>query len=172
MVIEFHAPIDASLSSLLHELPIFLAYILSFVFIAIYWNNHHHLIHTTEHAHGDILWANIHLLFWLSLVPFATSWIGKFPGEAMPTFVYSVVLLAAAIAYTILVKRILKHDGKNSPLAKALGKDIKGKISLLAYLLACLFAFYNPIFSYGLFILVSLMWTVPDKRIEKFLNNH
>jgi uncharacterized membrane protein len=172
MVIEFHAPADASLPALLQELPLFLAYILSFIFIAIYWNNHHHLLHITDHAHGDILWANIHLLFWLSLVPFTTSWIGKFPGEMIPTFIYSIVLLAAALAYALLVKRILKHGGKDSPLAKALGKDIKSKVSLLAYLLACLFALYLPMVSYFLFIFVSIIWVIPDKRLEKSLNTN
>ena len=172
MVIEFHAPLEATWGALLHQLPLFLAYTLSFVFIAIYWNNHHHLLHITNHAHGDILWANIHLLFWLSLVPFTTSWIGKFPGAMIPTFAYSIVLLAAALAYALLVRRILKHDGKDSLLAKAIGKDIKSKISLLAYILACLFALYIPFVSYLLFILVSIMWVVPDKRLEKSLLAH
>jgi uncharacterized membrane protein len=173
MVIEFHVPESATWEALAQSLPLFLAYILSFIFIAIYWNNHHHLIHTTDHAHGDVLWANIHLLFWLTLIPFGTSWLGRFPGEKIPTLLYALLLLGSAIAYTILTKRILKHDGQDSHIAKALGeKDYKGRASLLFYLIACLLALVFPFVSYALFALVSLMWAIPDKRIEKILGTH
>jgi uncharacterized membrane protein len=164
MVLELHAPETSSLADLLPVLPTFLSYVLSFVFLSIYWNNHHHLLQATKRINGAIMWANIHLLFWLSLIPFTTSWLSEQPGQTWPTALYGINLLLAAVAYTILTFAIIAHEGKDSRLASAVGPDIKGNLSLLFYVLAIGLAFVNTTFSYILFILVALMWLVPDTR--------
>ena len=171
MVLELKAPHGDSLSSLIPLLPPFLSYVLSFVYIGIYWNNHHHMLHTTERVSGGILWANLHLLFWLSLFPISTAWMGEGHFQSIPTAMYGVVLLMASIAYRILQRAIITSQGDNSLLARAVGKDIKGKSSPLFYLAAIPLAFFYPWISDSLYILVALMWLVPDRRIEKVLGD-
>jgi uncharacterized membrane protein len=166
MVLELHVPSGASLAALRPLTPVFLSYVLSFAYVAIYWNNHHHLLHTVTRVDGLILWANAHLLFWLSLVPFATGWMGENPLAALPTAVYGLTMLMPAIAYTLLQKAILRHEGQQSVLARALGRDIKGKLSLLLYVLAVAVAFVMPWISIALYVLVAILWLVPDRRIE------
>ena len=169
MVLELKVPHDAGWGALAGLLPVFLSYVLSFVYVAIYWNNHHHLLQMGERVNGPILWANMHLLFWLSLIPFATGWMGENHFAALPTALYGVVLLMAAIAYYILQYAIIRLDGADSPLAKALGADWKGKLSIVAYLLAIVAAFWLPTVSHALFVAVALLWLAPDRRIEKAL---
>jgi uncharacterized membrane protein len=155
----------------LHEiLPKFLSYVLSYIYVGIYWNNHHHMFHSTQKVTGGILWANLHLLFWLSLFPFTTAWVGANHLAPAPTAVYAFVLLMAAIAYYILQRTIIAQQGKNSLLAAAVGKDWKGKLSPACYLAAIPFAFVSPYISHGLFIFVAILWLVPDRRIERVLN--
>jgi uncharacterized membrane protein len=149
--------------------PVFLSYVLSFVYLAIYWNNHHHLLHTLRHVDGLILWANSHLLFWLSLVPFATGWLGENYLAPLPTAVYGASLLMPAIAYFLLQKAILRHEGRHSLLARALGSDVKGKISPPLYAAAIGLAFVAPWASLAIYVLVAVMWLVPDRRIENAL---
>ena len=170
MVLELKIPHGADLESLRPILPVFLTYVLSFVYLAIYWNNHHHMLHATDKINGKILWANMHLLFWLSLIPFVTGWMGENHFATIPTAVYGAVLLAAAIAYYVLQKMIISQQGANSKLRAALGRDIKGKISPVIYLAAILLAFVNQWIADALYVLVALMWLVPDKRIESKLN--
>jgi len=167
MVLELKAPHGTGWADLAGVLPVFLSYVLSFVYIAIYWNNHHHLLYTVRRVDGLILWANMHLLFWLSLVPFATAWMGENHFVSLPTAVYGVALFMPAIAYYLLAKAILRKEGPNSTLAKALGKDIKGKISPLLYLTAIFSAFVNPLISGAIYVFVALMWLIPDRRIER-----
>ncbi|HLQ38486.1 MAG TPA: TMEM175 family protein [Planctomycetota bacterium] len=170
MVLELHAPEKGEWRAL--EEPFwkgFLAYVLSFVFLGIYWNNHHHMLHTAERVNGRILWANLHLLFWLSLVPFTTSWLGKHSSEGTPTAFYGVVLLLAAAAYTLLQAAIVAQQGPHSRLAAAVGKDRKGKVSMLAYALAIPLAFARPWLADALYVFVALLWLVPDRRIESKL---
>jgi uncharacterized membrane protein len=157
------------LAALLPLTPIFLSYILSFIYLAIYWNNHHHLLQTAGRVNGRILWANLHLLFWLSLVPFVTAWMGEHPGASWPAALYGIVFFFAAIAYYILVRVLIHLHGQDSLLAKAIGRDIKGKISVLLYLVAIPVAFVIPWLSYGLYLLVAFIWLIPDQRIEKLL---
>lgn len=171
MVLELKVPHGADLESLRPILPVFLSYVLSFVYIGIYWNNHHHLLQATKQINGKILWANMHLLFWLSLISFATAWMGENHFAPLPTAVYGIVLLAAAIAYFILQNQIIAEEGENSRLAAALGSDFKGKISPLFYIAAIGLAFVNHWISNALYVLVALMWLVPDKRIEKKINH-
>jgi len=169
MVLGLEAPPEASLTALVPLLPVFLNYVLSFVILAIYWNNHHHLLQAVENVDGQVLWANMHLLFWLSLIPFATSWAGENPSAPLPVAIYGCILLLAAVAYFILVQALMKRHGQDSFLATAVGSDFKGKISILIYLLAIPLAFLNPIISFALFVLVAVMWLVPDRRIEEKL---
>ena len=174
MVLELKAPEGAHFDDLRPLLPIFFSYVLSFVYVGIYWNNHHHLLHAIKHVSAGILWANLHLLFWLSLLPFATawmgeSWIGEHRAEPMPAVAYGFVLLMAAIAYYILQSRIVASHGPDSVLAVALGKDWKGKLSPLLYLSAIALAFVHPWFSNGLYTFAALLWIVPDRRIERAL---
>jgi uncharacterized membrane protein len=169
MVLELKVPHGTGWAELVGLWPIFLSYVLSFVYIAIYWNNHHHLLYTVSRVDGMILWANMHLLFWLSLVPFATAWTGENHFAPLPTALYGFSLLMPGIAYYLLQKAILRKEGPNSTLAKALGRDIKGKISLLLYLTAIPLAFVNPLFSGAIFVLVALIWLIPDRRIERAL---
>lgn len=171
MVLEMKVPHSADFTALQPVIPIFLTYVLSFVYLGIYWNNHHHMLHMTKHVNGAILWANLHLLFWLSLFPFVTGWMGENHFEAAPMALYGVVLLMAAIAYFILQYTIIFSQGPNSLLAKAIGGDFKGKISPILYAIAIPAAFYTPLISISLYILVALMWLIPDRRIERVINN-
>ena len=167
MVLELKVPHGADLASLVKLLPIFLSYVLSFIYIAIYWHNHHHMMHTVRHVTGGILWANTHLLFWLSLVPFATGWMGENKFAALPTAIYGVALLMPAIAYYILQSTIVRAQGQDSKLAAAIGADWKGKISPLLYAAAIPLAFFSPWISGALYVVVAIIWLVPDRRIEK-----
>ncbi len=166
MVLELKVPHGTELSDLLPVLPVFLSYVLSFIYVGIYWKNHHHMMHAVEKVSGEILWANLHLLFWLSLIPFVTGWVGENHFAELPMAMYGGVLLMAAIAYFILQNRILAVQGKDSLLAKALGKDLKGKASPIIYSVAIISSFYNPWIGGTLYVLVALMWLIPDKRIE------
>jgi uncharacterized membrane protein len=169
MVLELKVPHTAELAELKPLLPVLLSYVLSFIYVGIYWNNHHHLFHSTQCVTGGILWANLHLLFWLSLFPFTTGWMGENHLAPTPTAVYGFVLLMAAIAYYILQRMIIVQQGRNSLLAAAIGKDWKGKISPLCYFAAIPLAFISPWISNGLFIFVAILWLVPDRRIERVL---
>ena len=169
MVLELKVPQGADLSTLAPLIPVFLSYVLSFVFLGIYWNNHHHLLHAVEHVDGRILWANLHLLFWLSLTPFVTAWMGENQFARAPVALYGTVLLFAAIAYFILVRALLARHGPKSVLANALGRDFKGKISMVIYLVAVPLAFVKWWLACALYVLVSIMWLVPDRRIERTL---
>ncbi len=166
MVLELEVPHGTDAEALKPIVPVFLSYVLSFIYVGIYWNNHHHMMHTVEKVSGGILWANLHLLFWLSLIPFVTGWMGANHFAELPMALYGFVLLMAAIAYFILQNRILAVQGKDSILAKALGKDLKGKASPVLYIIAIVSAFYNTWIAGVLYILVALMWLIPDKRIE------
>jgi len=170
MVLELKIPHGRDLESLRPLLPVFLTYVLSFVYLGIYWNNHHHLLYAADRINGKILWANMHLLFWLSLIPFTTGWMGENHFAPLPTAIYGVVLLACAIAYYLLQKLIIAQQGAHSPLEAAVGKDIKGKLSPLLYLLAIIMAFVNQWISDALYVLVALMWLIPDRRIESKLS--
>jgi uncharacterized membrane protein len=166
MVLELKVPRGADWNALGSLVPVFLSYVLSFVSVAIYWNNHHHLLHTVARVNGLILWANMHLLFWLSLTPFATGWMGENDFAPLPTAVYGVALLMPAVAYALLQKAITLTHGMESLLARALGDDIKGKISPLLYIAGILLALVNPWISVALYTLVALIWLIPDRRIE------
>jgi uncharacterized membrane protein len=170
MVLELKVPHGADWTTLRGVAPNFVAYVLSFVYLAIYWNNHHHLLHTVTRVDGLILWANSHLLFWLSLVPAATGWMGENFLAPLPTAVYGVSLLMPAIAYYLLQKTIVHQQGKHSVLASALGRDVKGKISPLLYAAAVALAFVNAWLSIAIYALVAVMWLIPDRRIEKVLH--
>jgi uncharacterized membrane protein len=169
MVLELKLPDDGGVNALVAVAPSFASYVISFIYLAIYWNNHHHMLHTVTRVDGLILWANAHLLFWLSLIPTATGWLGhNFPAP-VPTAVYGASLLMPAIAYFLLEKSIIHRQGAHSVLAQAVGKDIKGKISPVLYLSGIVLAFYQPWASIALYILVAIMWLVPDRRIERAL---
>src|SRR5215212_9585362 len=170
MVLELRAPHGTELAALHPLLPILLSYVLSFAFLGIYWNNHHHMLTCTHRVTGVILWANLHLLFWLSLVPFVTAWMGEHPFASTPAALYGVVLLMAGIAYYVLQRQILRAEGPGSLLSEALGRDLKGKISPVLCALAIGMAFVSPGVAYGLYLLVALMWLVPDRRIERSLS--
>jgi uncharacterized membrane protein len=170
MVLELKIPHGVDLEALRPILPAFLTYVLSFIYLGIYWNNHHHMLQATAQINGKVLWANLHLLFWLSLVPFVTGWMGENHFAPLPTAIYGVVLLLAAIAYTILQNLILAQHGANAKLEAAVGKDVKGKLSILCYVLAIPFAFVHQLISDGLYVLVALMWLIPDRRIESKLS--
>jgi uncharacterized membrane protein len=172
MVLELKVPHGTNFEALRPLLPVFLSYVLSFVYVGIYWNNHHHLLHTVEKVTAPIMWANLHLLFWQSLIPFVTGWMGENHFAALPTALYGVVLLMAAIAYLILQRAILATQGRGSALAGALGRDLKGKISVLCYLLAIGLSFVNEWIADALYVSVALMWFVPDRRIERALPRH
>lgn len=171
MVLEIKVPHGTQFSDLRPLLSIFLSYIMSFVYPGIYWNNHHHMLHTVNSVNGRLLWANLHLLFWLSLVPFATGWIGENEFAPVPMALYGFILLMAAIAYFIIQKQIIKSQGKNSLLARAIGKDIKGKLSPVLYLLAIASCWINVWIAGILYIAVALMWLIPDQRIEIIFKN-
>ena len=170
MVLELKVPHGSQLAVLGPLIPVLLSYVLSFVFIGIYWNNHHHMLHAVHTVNGRILWANLHLLFWLSLIPFVTAWMGENHFAATTVGLYGVVMLMAAIAYFILSHTLVAHHGKDSALAVALGRDFKGVASLLLYAVAIPLAFVNSWLSIAIYILVALMWFIPDRRIEHVLS--
>ncbi len=169
MVLEMKVPHSTSLAALRPLLPVFLSYVLSFIFVGIYWNNHHHLCHAVKEVNGAVLWANLHLLFWLSLIPFVTGWMGENHFASLTAALYGFVLLMCAVAYTILTAVLVKLHGRESTIAHALGKDFKGKLSLLGYVIALPLAFLHEWFAMGIYVFVASMWLVPDRRIEKAL---
>jgi TMEM175 potassium channel family protein len=169
MVLELHIPAGTSWHALAHELPVLLAYLLSFVYLGIYWNNHHHMLAAVSRVSGAVLWANLHLLFWLSLVPFSTAWMSEHRFPSVPVAVYGIVLLAAGIAYLILQTTLLRAEGEHSRLRVALGSDVKGKISPLLYCLGIGMAFVDRWIGLALYVVVALMWLVPDRRVERHL---
>jgi uncharacterized membrane protein len=167
MVLELHVPHGIDAAALVPLLPKFLSYVLSFVYVGIYWNNHHHMLQATERVNGAILWANLHLLFWLSLIPFTTAWMGENHFASLPVALYGAVLLMAAIAYTILSRALISHHGRASLLAAAIGRDRKGYASLALYAIAIPLAFVEPAVAGGIYVLVAVIWLVPDTRIER-----
>ena len=167
MVLELRVPHSTDLAALRALLPVFLTYVLSFIVLAIYWNNHHHMLYLTDRVTGGILWANLHLLFWLSLMPFVTGWMGENHFAPLPTALYGVVLMFAGVAYYILEQVIIRSQGPNSRLREAVGNDAKGKISVLLYLAAIPLAFVHQLLSDAIYVLVALMWLIPDRRIEQ-----
>jgi uncharacterized membrane protein len=167
MVLELRAPHSPEIAALRPLLPVFLSYLLSFVYLGIYWNNHHHMLHVTDRVNGTVLWANLHLLFWLSLVPFVTAWMGENSFASVPTALYGCVLLMAALAYVVLQRAILAENGHESVLARAIGGDLKGKVSPVLYATAIGVAFWHPWISDALYVTVALIWLVPDRRIER-----
>ncbi|MBS1700945.1 MAG: DUF1211 domain-containing protein [Armatimonadetes bacterium] len=166
MVLEIHAPHTADLRALCEQYPTFLSYILSFIFLGIYWNNHHHMLHSVKHVSGAVLWANLHLLFWLSLVPFVTSWMGETHFSNAAVFAYGVILLCSAIAYFILTLCLIRANGKDSAVAAALGSDFKGKVSIVIYSVGLAAAFWQPLVSGLAYVSVALIWLIPDRRFE------
>jgi uncharacterized membrane protein len=166
MVLELHVPHANTLVSLKPLIPVFISYVLSFVYVGIYWNNHHHMFQVVRSVNGAVLWANMHLLFWLSLLPFASGWLGENNFSKWPTILYGVILVMAAVAYAILVWALVRYEGKNSALATAIGKDWKGKISPVIYLIAIIVAWINPCISFILYAVVAFIWFIPDRRIE------
>jgi uncharacterized membrane protein len=173
MALELKVPHGADWQALKPLVPVFLAYVLSFVYVGIYWNNHHHLIKATRSVTGGIMWANLHLLFWLSLFPFTTAWMGENEFQSLPSAVYGTVLLCAAIAYVILQQLIVRHEGgSNSTLAKAIGKDWKGKLSAITYLIGIFVSFVRPGIAGLLYAIVALTWLIPDRRIERVVEHH
>ena len=169
MVLEMKVPHGAEFAALNPLLPVFLSYVLSFVYLAIYWNNHHHMLHATEHVNGAILWANLHLLFWLSLFPFVTGWMGENHFASTPMALYGAVLLMAAVAYLVLQHAIIATQGADCLLAKAVGRDLKGKLSPVLYGAAIVSAIFEPWIAGGIYVFVALMWLVPDRRIERVI---
>jgi uncharacterized membrane protein len=171
MVLELHAPHGGTMADLRPLFPSLAAYVLSFIYLGIYWSNHHHMLHATRHVSGGVLWANLHLLFWLSLVPFLTRWVGENTTSAVPAAAYGVTLFCAAIAYTILQGRLIAADGPNSALARAIHHDWKGKISLLLYATGVAVAFIHPWIADGIYVVVAMIWLVPDRRIERTMQD-
>lgn len=171
MVLELKIPHGDSFDEIKKLLPKFLSYVLSFIYVAIYWNNHHHLIHTVKNVSAKVMWSNTHLLFWLSLIPFVTAWAGENNFSVLPVATYGVVLFMAAVAYYILTISIIKTDKEDSILKMAIGEDIKGKASVVLYAIAIPLAFLQPYASVGIYILVAFIWLIPDRRIEKRLTD-
>lgn len=169
MVLEMRAPVQAEIAALQELIPTFLSYVLSFIFLGIYWNNHHHLLQAAKHVDGRVLWANLHLLFWLSLVPFVTAWMGQNNFAPWPVALYGIVLVLAAVAYFILTRALIALHGSESPLATAVNRDFKGKISVVVYLVAIPLAFVSAWLAGALYVLVALIWLAPDRRIEQTL---
>ena len=170
MVLELKVPREPTWTALRPILPVFLSYVLSFVFLGIYWNNHHHLLQAVRHVNGRTLWANLHLLFWLSLIPFGTAWMGENSFAAVPVAVYGLVLLCAGSAYFVLSRVLVAHHGKDSTLARALGRDFKGKASLILYIVGIPLSFLNSILACGLYVVVAVIWLIPDRRIERMMS--
>lgn len=171
MVLEMRAPVQAEIAALQELIPTFLSYILSFVFLGIYWNNHHHLLQAAKRVNGRVLWANLHLLFWLSLVPFVTAWMGQNNFASWPMALYGVVLVMAAVAYFVLVRALIALHGGESPLAIAVNRDFKGKVSVVIYVVAIPLAFVSAWLAGALYVLVALIWLAPDRRIEQTLTD-
>jgi uncharacterized membrane protein len=169
MVLELKVPRGAALADLAPLLPVFLGYVLSFVYVGIYWNNHHHLLALARSVTGPILWANLHLLFWLSVVPFASAWMGESQLSTAPVALYGGVLIMNAVAFTILMTLLVRHEGPDSALARAMGRDFKGKASQTIYAAAIGLAFVRPVASVGLYVLVAAIWFIPDRRVERTL---
>src|ERR1700754_168083 len=167
MVLELHVPHGDHISDLVPMLPVLISYVLSFVYVGIYWNNHHHMIYAAERINGAILWGNLNLLFWLSLIPFATAWMGENHFTRWPVILYGLLLIMNGIAYTILCWLLIKEAGIESPLAKALGNDWKGKASVIGYAAGIGLAFINPWLAFSVYVIVALLWFIPDRRIEK-----
>lgn len=167
MVLELKVPHNADIAELEHLLPIFGSYVLSFIYVGIYWNNHHHMFHAVKSITGSILWANLHLLFWLSLIPFVTAWMGENHFAKWPVICYGFVLIMNAVAYTILAKKLVSHHGENSLLADAIGSDMKGKLSIVIYATAIGVAFIYAWIGFALYAVVAIMWFIPDRRIER-----
>jgi uncharacterized membrane protein len=170
MVLEMKSPHGTSLAALWPLVPVFLSYVLSFVYVGIYWNNHHHLLHAVQHVEGEILWANLHLLFWLSLIPFATAWMGENHFASWPVALYGIVLMLAGAAYVILTKRLIAHHGKDSKLAASIGNDRKGEASVLIYAAAIPLSFVQPWIACTCYAVVAGIWLIPDSRIERTLD--
>jgi len=171
MVLELKVPHGDDLATLVPLLPVLLSYVLSFIFVGIYWNNHHHMLHAVRKVNGAVLWANLHLLFWLSLIPFVTGWMGENHFASLPVAMYGVVLLMCGVAYYILARLLIRLHGPDSALAHAVGSDVKGIISVVIYIVAVSLAFANRWVAYALYVAVALMWLVPDRRIEKVLHD-
>jgi uncharacterized membrane protein len=171
MVLELKVPHGEDLRALSPLLPVFFTYVLSFVYVGIYWNNHHHMMHAVKRVSGGVLWANLHLLFWLSLLPFVTGWMGENHFGKLPSAIYGFVLMMAGIAYTILVRAIIAEEGNESVLAKAVGKDFKGNISVVLYAVAIPLAFFVQWSAQAIYVAVALLWLVPDRRIERVLKS-
>ena len=169
MVLELKVPHDPDFRALIPLWPVFMSYVLSFVYVGIYWNNHHHMLHAVKEVSGGVLWANLHLLFWLSLIPFSTSWMGETHFAATPAAVYGLNLLLAAIAYTILVRTLIRHHGRQSTLATAVGSDFKGSLSMALYAAGILLALVRPWLACALYAAVAVMWLIPDRRIERVM---
>ncbi|HYL03518.1 MAG TPA: TMEM175 family protein [Steroidobacteraceae bacterium] len=171
MVLDIHVPQGRDLAALQADVPVLLAYVLSYVNVGIFWNNHHHMLHVTERVNGRVLWANLGLLFWLSLIPFVIRWIDEAGFAPLPTAAYGVVLVCAAVSYIVLQQQIIALNGRQSRLAVALGDDLKGKLSLVFYLAAVVLAFIRPWIAIALYVTVALIWLVPDRRIEALVKN-
>jgi uncharacterized membrane protein len=172
MVLELKVPHGTEFTDLTPLIPVFLSYVLSFIYVGIYWNNHHHMLHAVRSVSGPILWANLHLLFWLSLIPFVTGLIGENHISAAPVALYGCVLLMSAVAFTILTVLLVRHEGRQSAIATAIGRDFKGKISILIYAIAIPLAFYSPLASIALYVVVAAIWLIPDRRVERVVAKH
>jgi uncharacterized membrane protein len=169
MVLELKAPMGAHLHDLKPVLPVLAGYVLSFIYVGIYWNNHHHMIHAVRHVDGGVLWSNLHLLFWLSLIPFVTAWMGEYPLATAPVALYGFILLMSAVAYLVLEANLLRVEGRDSPLAQAVRRGTKEKLSLLIYAVGLAAAFFAPIVALVCYVSVATMWIVPDRRVERQL---
>ena len=167
MVLKLNAPESLTLDAVKEVFPTFLAYILSFIYVGIYWANHHHLINMTDSVSGRLLWKNLHWIFWMSLIPMATEWMGLNPYESLPALFYGMILFMCAVSYNIVQSEVIKINGDNSEISQNIGNDLKGKISIFAYAVAIIFAFYFAIISYLIYIVIALIWLVPDSRLEK-----
>jgi len=167
MVLELKVPHEADFKALIPLWPILMSYVLSFIYVGIYWNNHHHMLHAVEEVSGSILWANLHLLFWLSLIPFVTAWTGENHFETAPTIAYGIVLFMCAMAYSLLVRRLIQHHDKNAALAEAIGDDRKGKMSIVLYLVGIAVSWFAAWLGFLVYVGVAIMWLIPDRRIEK-----
>jgi len=167
MVLELHAPESADVHSLVALSPLVVSYLISFLLVGIYWNNHHHMLHAVHHVNGAVLWANLHLLFWLSLVPFATTWMGETSFASWPVALYGIIQLMAGVAYYILARQLVYLHGAESTFGKALGRDVKGKTSVVIYALAVPVAFLNSWIAFAMFVAVAVMWLIPDRRFER-----
>ena len=166
MVLELKTPKGDQFSDLSATLPVFLSYVMSFIYLGIYWNNHHHLFHATHHVKGSTLWANLHLLFWLSLIPFVTAWVGSTDAASIPTALYGVVLLMCAVAYWILARVLVSDHDQGSLITRAIGRDLKGKVSMVLYLFGAVCSFYSSLVGGLTYVLVAALWLIPDRRIE------